>query len=72
MGFLFLTPNVLTVTRGAIKATGVNYGPVFQPASEAGGTVGSFVSTFAAMKAISPTPGKADPKGALMRRIFKI
>ncbi|MBI4098156.1 MAG: hypothetical protein HY426_03875 [Candidatus Levybacteria bacterium] len=31
LGFLLLTPNVLTITRGAVKATGVNYGPVFKP-----------------------------------------
>lgn len=43
LGFLFMTPHVLTITRGAIKAPNVNYGPVFQMpgagAKAAAGTV---------------------------------
>ncbi len=30
LGFLFMTPHVLQITRGAIKAPAINYGPVFQ------------------------------------------
>jgi len=30
LGFLFMTPHVLQITRSAIKAPAINYGPVFQ------------------------------------------
>lgn len=39
LGFLFMTPHVLNITRGAIKAPAINYGPVFQPAGAAIGTL---------------------------------
>ncbi|MBP9716392.1 MAG: hypothetical protein KBD51_00460 [Candidatus Levybacteria bacterium] len=71
LGFLFMTPHVLQITRGAIKAPNINYGPVFQPAGEAGGTIGSGISTFAAMNAKVPLPGQKGGREALMRRILK-
>lgn len=71
LGFLFMTPHVLQITRGAIKAPNINYGPVFQPAGEAAGTVGSAVSTYGAMQAKVPLPGQKGGREALARRILK-
>ncbi|MBI2621408.1 MAG: hypothetical protein HYW63_02025 [Candidatus Levybacteria bacterium] len=72
LGFLFLTPNVLNVTRSAIKATGVNYGPVFQPAGEAGATIGAFARGTAAYSMKTPAPGVKGGPQAVWRQIFKI
>lgn len=71
LGFLFMTPHVLQITRGAIKAPNINYGPVFDPVGQAGGTVGSFVSTYGAMQAKVPLPGQKGGREALARRILK-
>ncbi len=71
LGFLFMTPHVLQITRGAIKAPNINYGPVFEPVGQAGGTVGSFISTAGAMNAKVPLPGQKGGRDALYRRIFK-
>jgi hypothetical protein len=71
LGFLFMTPHVLQITRGAIKAPNINYGPVFDPVGQAGGTVGSFASTYAAYNSKVPLPGQKGGREAIARRIFK-
>lgn len=61
LGFLFMTPHVLTITRGAIKAPNINYGPVFQMpgagAKAAAGTIKEMGATTLASKELIPTKG---------------
>lgn len=74
LGFIFMTPHVLQITRGAIKAPNINYGPVFQPVGAGAGAIGSGVSSIVAAKT-SALPAKAgDPGGftAVIRRAFKV
>ncbi len=69
LGFLFMTPHVLQITRGAIKAPNVNYGPVFEPAGQAGGTIKSFASTAGEMSMKTPQPGEKGGYKSLFRRL---
>ncbi len=39
LGFLFMTPNVIQITKAALKAPKINYGPVLQPAAVGGRTI---------------------------------
>ncbi len=59
LGFIFMTPQVLKITRNAIKAPAINYGPVLQPVGAgAGMIIGSareFGATYAASKEWIPT-----------------
>ncbi len=72
LGFLFMTPNVLQITRNAIKAPNINYGPVFKPLGAAGGAAMAGVSTVGAIRMKSPEPGKPGGLSAAVRRGLKI
>lgn len=69
LGFLFMTPHVLQITRGAIKAPNINYGPVFDPVGQAGGTVKSFASSAAEYRMKTPMPGDRGGAKSLFKRL---
>jgi hypothetical protein len=63
LGFLFMTPHVLQITRGAIKAPNINYGPVFEPIGAAGSSIRGGLKT---ASTIAHDP--MDPNAAHRRR----
>lgn len=71
LGFLFMTPHVLNITRNAIKAAPINYGPVFEPVGAGprivGGAMGTVTSAASAKYYITGKPGLGLP-GFLHRR----
>lgn len=75
LGFLFMTPHVLQITRNAIKAPAINYGPVFQPAGAAGGTLRAGAQLVAAghYDPLAGQPGEgARRKARIAGRLFGI
>lgn len=70
LGFLFMTPHVLQITRGAIKAPNINYGPVFDPIGQAGGTVKSFASAGYEASTKTPMPGDKGGMKSITRRLL--
>lgn len=71
LGFLFMTPHVLQITRGAIKAPNINYGPVFQPVGAAAGSIGAGASTAGAFFAKTPKLGDRGGWTGVARRTLK-
>jgi hypothetical protein len=69
LGFFFMLPSVLTIMKTALKAPKVDFGPVFQPAGQAAGTIGAAASGYVTYKT-SPIP-KADKPGGLTAVVRK-
>lgn len=71
LGFLFMTPNVIQITRGAIKAPNVNYGPVFAPVGAAAGAVkGGVALTHTAQYDPLDTKGKHRGTGRVLSKLL--
>ncbi len=62
LGFLFMTPHVLSITRGAIKAPAINFGPVFEPAGEAGKSIRGGLKTYSTIVHDPMDPNPANRK----------
>ena len=73
LGFIFMTPNVLTLVKQALKAPKVAFGPALEPLGAAGGTVGAAVSAGVAMRtsAFPATPGAPGGLTAVIRKFAR-
>jgi hypothetical protein len=79
LGFLFMTPHVLNLTRGVLKAPNINYGPVFQTPGAALSTITGTAKEIGAMRVASQeyVPGAGGAweqrglRGAFRTRTFR-
>ncbi len=70
-GFIFMTPQVLNLTKAALKAPKINLGPVLQPLGAAGGALGGGVGTIGAYVAKTPKLGERGGLTAVARKTLK-
>ncbi len=72
LGFIFMTPSVLTLVKQALKAPKVAFGPALEPLGAAGGTVGSAISAGVTART-SPLPPAGQPGGltAVIRKFAR-